>query len=179
MTGRKWILLVEDNACDADLAIRSLSEGRVPHEVRVARDGEEALDCLYRRGEFGACPEDRPSVVLLDLKMPRVNGLEVLGQIKSDPQLRNIPVVVFTSSREEADVARCYQVGANAYVVKPVNFNQYSAALQAIGTFWMMTNEPAPPGPSPDLSGKSKDAVSAAAQTRAPDTRAGTHVPGA
>jgi CheY-like chemotaxis protein len=181
MSDRKWILLVEDNAFDADLAIRSLGEGKCPHEVQVARDGEEALDRLYRRGEFAACPEDRPAVVLLDLKMPKVDGLEVLRQLKADPRLRTIPVVMLTSSREVTDVDRCYGMGANAYVVKPVNYNQYSAAIQAIGAFWAMTNEPAPPRPAPDSSieNRGRCESSGAAQAHSPVTRSGAHVPGA
>jgi|SRR5579859_6399535 len=145
MTGNRWILLAEDNANDADLTMRALSADQLSGEVIVAGDGAEALDCLHRRGAFQSRDDDLPAVVLLDLKMPNVDGLEVLREIKSTAALRSIPVVVFTSSREWSDLARAYQLGANAYVVKPVGFKEFLAVLQDVKRFWLAINEP-PPG---------------------------------
>jgi len=145
MTARRWILLAEDNANDADLTMRALSANQSPSEVILAADGVEALDCLYRRGAFQSRDDNPPAVVLLDLKMPRVDGMEVLRQIKSDAVLKNIPVVIFTSSRERADLARTYQLGANAYVVKPLGFQEFVSALKDVKKFWLIINEP-PPG---------------------------------
>jgi CheY-like chemotaxis protein len=145
MTGNKWILLAEDNANDADLTMRALSADQLSSEVVLAGDGAEVLDCLHRRGAFRSRDDDLPAVVLLDLKMPNLDGLEVLRQIKNAAALKNIPVVVFTSSRERTDLARAYQWGANAYVVKPVGFQEFVAVLQDIKKFWLMLNEP-PPG---------------------------------
>lgn len=144
MSKLKWILLVEDNEKDADLAQRALAAGKAHVEIVVAHDGQEALDCLHRREEFRFRREGNPAVVLLDLKMPRVDGFEVLKQIKEDPHLKSIPVVVFTSSREEFDLAHCYDLNANAYVVKPVDFRQYLAALKEVAAFWLGINEPPP-----------------------------------
>jgi CheY-like chemotaxis protein len=141
MNEPKWILLAEDNANDADLALRALSANQAPGLVLVARDGAEALDCLYRRGAFAERVSGQPTVVILDLKMPKVDGLEALQRIKSDPQLKNIPVVMFTSSREETDVARSYDLGVNAYVVKPVDFKQYLIFVKEIRRFWLVVNE--------------------------------------
>jgi CheY-like chemotaxis protein len=149
MSHRKWILLAEDNSYDADLALRALAGDQLPWDVLLATDGQEALDCLYRRNAFSRRPVGPPALVVLDLKMPRVDGLEVLLRVKADAQLRVIPVVMFTSSSEETDVARCYQLGANAYVVKPVDFRRFGVVLKAIKTFWMVANEP--PTRSPDL----------------------------
>src|SRR5262245_29225935 len=139
----KWILIAEDNAYDADLALRVLKTDERPPdgEVVLVRDGAEALDCLYRRNRFETREDGNPAVVLLDLKMPKVDGWEVLRQIKADSRHRTIPVVVFTSSREEADLARCYQLGANAYVVKPVDFKEFADALRYVKDFWLTTNE--------------------------------------
>jgi CheY-like chemotaxis protein len=145
MTRRKWILLAEDNANDAYLTMRALSLNESPSEVVLAGDGAEVLDCLYRRGAFQSRDDDSPTVVLLDLKMPKVNGLEVLRQIKTDAGLKKIPVVVFTSSREQADLAQSYQLGANAYVVKPLGFQEFVSALKDVKKFWLVTNEPPPP----------------------------------
>ena len=144
----KRILLVEDNSRDVELTLAALREYNVINAVDVARDGVEALDYLYRRGQFAARPSDQPVVVMLDIKMPRLNGLEVLRRIKADPQLKNLPVVMFTSSREEPDLAECYLVGVNAYVVKPVDFLQFTAAVKQVGTFWALLNE-LPPPPEP------------------------------
>jgi CheY-like chemotaxis protein len=146
MTGDlKRILLVEDSQKDVDLALAALAENELENEVIVVRDGEQALDYLHRRGSFRLRAKGNPAVVLLDLKLPKVSGLEVLQEIKSDPQLRVIPVVMLTSSRQEADLSTSYQRGVNAYVVKPVTFAQFVQALRELGVFWAEINEP-PPG---------------------------------
>src|ERR1051325_1542711 len=138
----KWILLAEDDPKDAQLTTRALAEAKAPGSVVIARDGEEALDYLYGRTVASQTGIDSPPcVVLLDLKMPKINGLEVLRTIKSDPQLKTIPVVMLTSSRQDRDVAESYQLGANAYVVKPVSFTEFRAALRDIGSFWTVLNE--------------------------------------
>jgi len=139
------ILLVEDNPNDVELALTALAEHNIANEVVVTRDGSEALDYLYRRGEFANRKNGQPAVILLDLKMPKVDGLEVLRTVKSDPELQRIPVVMLTSSREETDLVKSYQLGANAYVVKPVDFPQFVAAVKELGAFWALLNEP-PPG---------------------------------
>ena len=146
MKKRKWILLVEDNRYDADLAMRVLAANKTPEsvEVVVTRDGAEALDCLYRKGGFQSRSDGPPVVVLLDLKMPKVDGIEVLRQIKSDPALKTIPVVVLTSSREEQDLIRSYNLGVNAYVVKPVDFHEFIDAVKLLGGFWAVVNETPP-----------------------------------
>ncbi len=144
MSGQRWILLAEDNANDADLTLRALSANQSPNEVILAADGVEALDCLYRRGAFQSREDSPPAVVLLDLKMPKVDGLEVLRQIKNDAALKSIPVVIFTSSRERLDLARTYQLGANAYVVKPLSFQDFVSALKDVKKFWLLINEPPP-----------------------------------
>jgi CheY-like chemotaxis protein len=138
----KWILLAEDNLLDADLATRALCGNSDEVEVVLARDGLEALDCLHCRGDFIGREARNPAVVLLDLKMPLVDGFEVLREIKSIEHLRSTPVVVFSSSREEVDVARCYNLGANAYVVKPVEFRRYVDVLKQIRSFWLNLNQP-------------------------------------
>ncbi|QBG49330.1 response regulator [Verrucomicrobia bacterium S94] len=140
----KKILLVEDDIRDVELAISSLDEHNLSNEVAVARDGAEALDYLYRRGAFSDRPPGNPVVVFLDLKMPKVDGHEVLQQIKNDPELCTIPVVILTSSREEQDLAQSYEAHANAYVVKPVLFEAFTKAVQDLGLFWVLTNEPPP-----------------------------------
>jgi CheY-like chemotaxis protein len=141
----KQILLVEDCNEDIELTLSALEAHLPASKLIVARDGEEALDYLYRRGAFAGRPPGSPVLVLLDLKMPKVDGLEVLRQMKSDPNLKTIPVVMLTSSREEQDLIRSYSLGANAYVVKPVSFEQFSDALRGLGSFWAIINEP-PPG---------------------------------
>ena len=146
----KRILLVDDSPRDTELAVDALDANNLANEVVVLRDGAEALDYLYRRGEFAGRTNGNPAVILLDLKMPKVDGLEVLRQIRSDPQLKLIPVVVMTSSREEQDVVRSYELGANAYVVKPVKFNEFVDAVKQVGVFWAMINEP-PPGAQPGV----------------------------
>lgn len=142
------ILLVDDSARDTELALDALDAYHLTNEVVALRDGAEALDYLYRRGSFADRPEGQPAVVLLDLKMPKVDGTEVLRQMKSDPKLKLIPVVVMTSSREEQDLLESYQLGANAYVVKPVNFHEFVDAVKQVGGFWAVLNEP-PPGSVP------------------------------
>lgn len=145
MTQLKRMLLAEDNEHDVELTLDALSENRLANEVVVVRDGAEALDYLYRRGQYQQREEGNPVVVLLDLKMPKVDGLEVLRRIKQDDALRQIPVVMLTSSREENDLVESYRLGANAYVVKPVEFNRFVEAVRELGVFWAVINE-APPG---------------------------------
>jgi DNA-binding response OmpR family regulator len=139
------ILMVEDDAKDVELSLTALEEYNLANEVVVARDGEEALDYLYCRGKFNARPDGHPAVLLLDLKLPKVNGLEVLQQIRSDEKLKMIPVVVLTSSHEEKDMVASYKLGVNAYVVKPVDFHEFVNAVKELGVFWAIINEP-PPG---------------------------------
>jgi CheY-like chemotaxis protein len=141
----RHILLVEDDPRDVELTLEALAEQNLANNVTTARNGEEALDYLHRRGKFKTRAEGNPIVVLLDLKMPKVTGLEVLRQMKSHPQLRMIPVVVLTSSREEPDLAECYALGVNAYVVKPIGFQEFFGAVKELGVFWAIVNEP-PPG---------------------------------
>jgi len=145
MNTHRWILVAEDNPNDADLTLRALSADKAPDEIVLAIDGAEALDCLYRRGAFKKRDGEPPAVILLDLKMPRVDGLEVLRQVKNDAALKNIPVVIFTSSKERADLMRTYQMGANAYVVKPLGYQEFVAALRDVKKFWVVLNEPPPP----------------------------------
>jgi CheY-like chemotaxis protein len=145
MATLKRILLVEDSLADAELALHGLSEYRLANEVQHVRDGVEALDYLHRRGDFAGRPPGNPAVVLLDLKMPRLDGMEVLREMKGHPELRMIPVVVMTSSREEGDLLQTYSLGVNAYVVKPVKFPAFVEAVKQVGSFWALINEP-PPG---------------------------------
>jgi len=139
------ILIVEDDPKDVELTLTALEEYNLANEVVVTRDGEEALDYLYCRGNFKMRSSDNPAVLLLDLKLPKVDGLEVLQQVKSDEKLRMIPVVVLTSSREERDMVASYKLGVNAYVVKPVDFHEFVNAIKELGIFWAVINEP-PPG---------------------------------
>ena len=142
----KRILLAEDNQNDVELTLSALQECRLSNEVEVVHDGAEALDYIYCRGKYVANGHNSlPCVILLDLKMPRVDGLEVLRQIKSDPAVRHIPVVMLTSSREEKDLVLSYDLGVNAFVVKPVDFDQFLSAIRSLGMFWAIVNEP-PPG---------------------------------
>ena len=141
----KRILLAEDNANDVELTLAALDHHNLANEVIVARDGEEALDYLYRRGAFKMREDGNPAVMLLDLKMPKVDGMEVLRQVKADPDLKTVPVVVLTSSREDRDLVASYDLGVNAYVVKPVDFHQFVNAVKELGAFWAVINE-APPG---------------------------------
>jgi len=144
MSALKRILYAEDSAADVELTLAALEEHHLANEVVAVGDGVEALDYLYRRGAFASREAGNPAVVLLDLKMPRVDGLEVLRQVKSDPELRTIPVVIMTSSREERDLVESYRLGVNAYVVKPVDFEQFVAAVKEVGMFWAVVNEPPP-----------------------------------
>ena len=139
------ILLVEDDPKDVELTLTALSEYNLANEVVVAADGEQALDYLYYRGKFMRRARENPAVLLLDLKLPKVNGLEVLQQIKSDENLKIIPVVMLTSSHEEKDMVASYKLGVNAYVVKPVDFHEFVNAIKELGGFWAVVNEP-PPG---------------------------------
>ena len=139
------ILYVEDDERDVELTLGALDQHHLANAVTVVRDGEEALDYLYRRRSFQKRPTNDPVLVLLDLKMPKVDGFEVLRQIKSDARLKMIPVVVLTSSREEKDLIASYQLGVNAYVVKPVDFEQFVGAVKDLGLFWLVLNEPPPP----------------------------------
>ena len=144
MAELKRILLVEDNPHDAELILTALAENNLANEVLIARDGEEALDYLHHRGPFALQAEGKPAVVLLDIKLPKIDGLEVLEQIKSDPLLKSIPVVMLTSSREEQDLVRSYNLGVNAYVVKPVDFQEFVEAIKEVGLFWGVINQPPP-----------------------------------
>jgi CheY-like chemotaxis protein len=139
------ILMVEDDPKDVELTLTALEEYNLANEVIVSRDGEQALDYLYCRGEYKTRSSGNPAVMLLDLKLPKVDGLEVLKQIKSDGELRMIPVVVLTSSKEEKDMVASYKLGVNAYVVKPVDFHEFVNAIKELGVFWAVINEP-PPG---------------------------------
>jgi CheY-like chemotaxis protein len=139
------ILIVEDDPRDVELTLTALDEYKLANEVVVASDGAEALDYLYRRGAHAGRSGADPAVLLLDLKLPKVDGLEVLQQIKADPKLKMIPVVVLTSSREERDMVASYQLGVNGYVVKPVDFHEFVNAVKELGVFWAIINEP-PPG---------------------------------
>jgi CheY-like chemotaxis protein len=139
------ILMVEDDPRDVELTLTALEEYNLANEVVVTRDGKEALDYLYCRGQFASRPNDNPAVILLDLKLPKVNGLEVLQQIRSDDRLKMIPVVVLTSSHEGKDMMTSYKLGVNAYVVKPVDFHEFVNAVKELGMFWAIINQP-PPG---------------------------------
>jgi CheY-like chemotaxis protein len=139
------ILLVEDDPRDVELTLTALRESRIANGVVVVRDGAQALEYLYRRGAYEQREEGNPAVILLDLKLPKVDGLEVLRQIKAEERLKNIPVVMLTSSREEQDLVGSYASGANAYVVKPVEFEDFLEAVRRLGLFWTVVNHP-PPG---------------------------------
>jgi len=139
------ILVVEDDPRDVELTLTALAEYKLANEVVLARDGKEALDYLHCREQFASRPDESPAVILLDLKLPKVNGLEVLQKIRSDERLKIIPVVVLTSSHEERDMFTSYQLGVNAYVVKPVDFHEFVNAVKELGMFWAVINQP-PPG---------------------------------
>ena len=148
MNELKRILLVEDNKNDVELTLAALAENHLANEVIVTCDGVEALDYLFRRGKFKMRAAGNPAVVLLDLKLPKVDGMEVLKQLKADPELRTVPIVMLTSSREEQDLVASYNLGVNAYVVKPVDFADFVQALNKLGLFWAVINVP-PPGSVP------------------------------
>lgn len=142
------ILIVEDNPCDLELALDALRRNNLANHIQVARDGVEALDFIFCTGEFkDRLSPTQPKIVLLDLKLPRVDGLEVLRQIRSDPRTHAIPVVVMTSSREEADIAQSYNLGVNSYIVKPVDFANFSAAVRQLGFYWLLLNQ----SPNPQM----------------------------
>ncbi|MUL36636.1 two-component system response regulator [Gloeocapsopsis sp. AAB1 = 1H9] len=137
------ILLIEDNPCDVELTLHLLKSSHLTNHIEVARDGAQALDFIFCTGSYAHCSIDNgPRVILLDLKLPKVDGLEVLQKIKSDPRTRMIPVVVLTSSREERDIVESYQLGVNSYIVKPVNFEQFTEAVRQIGLYWRLLNQP-------------------------------------
>jgi two-component system, response regulator len=141
MNPLKRILLVEDSPRDAELILDALGTNMVANEIVHVRDGADALDYLYRRGQFAGRSSDQPALMLLDLKLPKVDGLEVLRQIKQDPALKMIPVVMMTSSRQEQDLIASYELGVNAYVVKPMKFQEFVAAVKQVGVFWAVLNE--------------------------------------
>jgi CheY-like chemotaxis protein len=145
MTRPGKVLLVEDDPQDVELTLSALTEHHLTNEIVVVRDGEEALDYLYRRRVYETREAENPAVILLDLKLPKVDGLEVLKLVKADPDLKMVPVVMLTSSGEEQDFARSYNSGANAYVIKPVGFSAFVEAVKEVGLFWAVINQP-PPG---------------------------------
>jgi two-component system, response regulator len=139
------ILLVEDDPGDLELTVRALNGEHVTNGIQVARDGEEALDFLFCRGSYSQRnPDCHPKLILLDLKLPKVNGLEVLAQIKSDPRTKAVPVVILTSSKQEQDLAKGYHLGANSYIQKPVDFDQFQSTVKSMGYYWLMVNQPPP-----------------------------------
>jgi CheY-like chemotaxis protein len=144
MNNLRTVLLVDDSPRDRELALAALGKHRLANEVVALRDGAEALDYLYRRGEYADRLPGDPAVILLDLKMPKVDGMEVLRQVKADAALKMIPIVIMTSSREEQDLLDTYQLGVNAYVVKPVKFQAFIEAVEQVGGFWALINEPPP-----------------------------------
>jgi two-component system, response regulator len=141
MSPIRTILLAEDSPADAEMAIDALREARLANPIVHVEDGVETLDYLYRRGAFANREEGLPAVLLLDIKMPRLDGLEVLKQIRNDDELKRLPVVILSSSREENDLARSWDLGVNAYVVKPVDVDQFFNAVQTLGTFWAVINQ--------------------------------------
>lgn len=147
----RHILLVEDDPRDVDLTLAALDEHNLANRVLVVHDGEEALDYLYRRGKYATREAVNPIVVLLDLKMPKIGGLEVLKTIKADNQLKSIPIVMLTSSRETPDMVEAYKYGANSYVVKPVDFGEFVKSVTRLGVFWAAVNEPPPPAAAEEV----------------------------
>lgn len=143
----KHILLVDDNPNDIELTLAALEENHLATEVVVLRDGEEALDYMYRRGVFHLRAQGNPAVILLDLKLPKVDGMQVLEHLKSDEKLKTIPVVILTSSQEESDLIRSYRLGVNAYVVKAVEFSTFAQEIKGLGLFWALINHPPPAAP--------------------------------
>jgi len=156
--GKLDILLVEDNQDDMDLALHALKQGRLANNIVVARDGEEALDFLFCRGAFAQRSfEHPPKLVLLDLKLPKVDGMEVLKQVKSDPRTKTIPIVIMTSSKEERDLVAGYNLGANSYIQKPVDFEQFRETVKSVGLYWLVTNQPPVNEDSRHLAGLAHD----------------------
>jgi CheY-like chemotaxis protein len=145
MTHLKRILLAEDSPQDVEMTLHAMAKNHLANEVVVVSNGVEALDYLFSRGKFASRPEGNPIVTLLDLKMPKMDGLEVLRQMKADPNLKRVPVVMMTGSREESDLVKSYDLGVNAFVVKPVDFKQFVDSVQSLSCFWGLINEP-PPG---------------------------------
>ncbi|MBC8319250.1 MAG: response regulator [Bacteroidetes bacterium] len=137
----KKILLVDDNEKDVELTLSALADTNFANEVEIAEDGVEALDYLYKRGKFADYPKGYPAVILLDIKMPKMDGIEVLKHIRSDPDLKLIPVVMLTSSNEEKDIINSYMLGINSYVVKPVDIVQFIKAIKDLGQYWIVVNE--------------------------------------
>jgi CheY-like chemotaxis protein len=173
MKNSKWILVADDYSPIAELIRLSLAVEDSSCEIMIAQDGVAAMDCIHRRGEFADRPGGFPAFVLLDLKMPKVDGWEVLRQIKSDERLKNIPVIIFTSSPEPVDIVRCYQLGANAYVVKPIGFEKFNETLKCIWQFWAKVNELSgessalPAGPSHEENGSRDSPSQTPAKSRA------------
>jgi CheY-like chemotaxis protein len=145
----KPILLVDDNPNDIELTLAALEENHLANEVIVVRDGEEALDYMYRRGVFRLRAAGNPAVILLDLKLPKIDGMEVLEQLKADADLKQVPIVMLTASQEERDLLRSYKLGVNAYVTKPVAFSQFVEEIKGLGLFWAVINHPPPGSVSP------------------------------
>jgi two-component system response regulator len=142
----KTILLVEDNPSDVGLTRRALEKSRISNDMVVVEDGQEALDYLFGRNlPAGQSANELPALILLDLKLPKMSGLEVLRQIRADEHTRRLPVVILTTSSEEDDIAQSYDMGANSFIRKPVDFNQFAEAVQHLGLYWLVLNEPAPP----------------------------------
>ena len=136
------MLLIEDNPSDVELMLHVLKKHKLVNRVRVLRDGAEALDYIFGSDRFPAITQhDAPRLILLDLKLPKVNGLEVLGRIKTDPRTRRVPVVVLTSSREDQDLFTCYELGVNSYIVKPVDFEQFTETVRNLGLYWLALNQ--------------------------------------
>lgn len=153
MSELKPILLVDDSINDIELTLAALAENHLANDVVVVRDGAEALDYMYQRGIYKLRAKGNPAVILLDLKLPKVDGLEVLTQLKKDEELKQVPVVMLTSSHEERDLLRSYKMGVNAYVVKPVDFNQFVQEIKGLGLFWAVINQPPPGSVSPSPRG--------------------------
>lgn len=144
MVELKRILLVEDDPRDIELTMEALEEFNLANDIAVAHDGVEALDYIYRKGVFRTRPDGNPIVILLDIKMPKMDGIQVLRELKSDEKMRTIPIVILTSSKETKDLKECYHLGVNAYVVKPVHFTDFMEAVKQVGVFWALINEPPP-----------------------------------